>query len=305
MKRSILMFTLLLGLILSVPAGAQSNLAVDVLQVQLWPEYDQPSMLVIYTMELSDTQPLPVDVTVRIPKSVGIPSAVAVLEDSTLVTREYTRAVDGDWAEITLQVDFPQIQIEYYDTALSQQDQPRKFDFRWLADYDVSNLIVSVRQPVNASGITITPSLGSGVQGSDGLLIYSSSMGPVSGGQTFDLLLSYTKSDTTLSSLSGISSAPVSQSQPEATIGGPLPIWAWGLIGLGVVVLVGGGILLYRSNQSYEYAGSYTRKKKQATSRRRPSSAGKTTGTVFCHNCGTQALAGDKFCRECGTKLRL
>ena len=305
MKRPILIFTLLLGLILSMPAGAQSNLAVDVLQVQLWPEYDQPSMLVIYTLELSETQPLPVDVTVRIPKSVGIPSAVAVLEDATLVTREYTRAVNGDWAEITLQADFPQIQIEYYDTTLSQQDQPRKFDFRWLADYDINNLIVSVRQPVNASEITITPSLGSGVQGPDGLLIYSSSMGPIPAGQTFDLSLSYNKNDTTLSILSDSSTAPDSQSQPAATIVGPLPIWAWGLIGLGVVVLVGGGILLYRSNQSYEYAGSYTRKKQQASSRRRSSAGQKTKGTVFCHNCGTQALAEDKFCRECGTKLRL
>ena len=305
MKRLILIFFLLLGLIISVPAGAQSNLAVDVLQVQLWPEYDQPSMLVIYTMQLSDTQPLPVDVTFRIPKSVGVPSAVAVLENGTLVTREYTRAVNGDWAEITLQADFPQIQIEYYDTALSQQDQPRKYDFHWSSDYAVGNLIASVRQPVNANGITITPSLGSGVQGSDGLLIYSSSLGPVPAGQSFDLSLSYNKNDTTLSVFSDSSTAPDSQSQPAATISGQLPIWAWGLIGLGVVVLVGGGILLYRSNQSIEYAGSYTRKKKQATSRRRSRTGGKTLGTVFCHNCGTQALDGDKFCRECGTKLRL
>lgn len=305
MKRFLISLIFIFLLVFAVPAAAQRELVVDVLQVQLWPEYDQPSMLVIYTLELSADQPLPADVTVRIPKRVGIPSAVAVLEDTTLVTRQYTRAVNEDWAEITLQADFPVIQVEYYDAALSQQDQPRTYEFSWLSDYEIKNLMVSVKQPVNSSGMNIQPSLGAGVAGSDGLLVYASSLGPLPAGQTFELSLSYNKSDATLSFQNNQQSVPGSQAQPTVSITDQLPPWAWGLIGLGVVVLVGGGVLFYRSNRSYEPSSSYRRKKQQSGASGRSRSRTGNKSNIFCHQCGTQAFAGDKFCRECGTKLRL
>jgi hypothetical protein len=305
MRRAIFMLAFILLIGVAVPAGAQSDLAVDFFQVQLWPEYDQPSMLVIYTIELNENQPLPVEVTVRIPKSVGVPTAVAVLEDATLVTREYTRELDGDWATLTLQADFPVIQIEYYDSALNQQNQLRTYDFSLVSDFNIDSLIVSIKQPVNASGMTIQPTLGSGFADSDGRTVYASSLGPLPAGQTFDLSLSYNKSDSTLSVGGGQGSGSATQQQGIASVTSQLPPWAWALVGLGVVVLAGGAILYFRSNRSYQSQSSYKRKKQAAGSRTgRQVGSGKATG-VFCHQCGTQALADDKYCRECGTKLRL
>lgn len=305
MKRYLILVSLIFLLAFASPAAAQRELAVDVLQVQLWPEYDQPSMLVIYTVELAQDQPLPVDVTVRIPKSVGLPSAVAVKEPTSLVTREYTREVNGDWAEITLTADFPVIQVEYYDTALSQQDQPRTYDFRWVSDFDIDNFVVSIKEPVNASGFTIQPDLGSGVVGPDGLMVFASSLGALPAGQTFELSLSYNKSDTTLASANIQPGEPSSLSQPTATVPNQNTDWLYLLIGAGIVVLVGGGILFYRNNQSQKTAGSYKRKKQRTASRSRSRSGDGKAGGIFCHQCGTPSSAGDKFCRECGTKLRL
>jgi len=294
MKRVLLIFSLLFLLAIAVPAAAQSSLAVDVLQVQLLPEYDQPSMLVIYTIQLSIDQTLPAEVSVRIPARVGDPMAVTVREaDSVLRYREYTRTVEGEWSEITFLADFPLIQIEYYDTALSQKDQPRSYDFRWLSDFDINNLVVSVIEPVNTTGMNILPNLGNVSESVDGLTIYNSNLGSWSAGETFDLTLSYTKNNTKLS-VGGSSSSFFDA----------LPPWAWALIGVGMLVLLGGGVIFVR-NQSDNGRSTYRQKKQRKGSRRTTRSASRGKSKAFCHQCGSPAVAGDKFCRECGSKLRL
>ena len=294
MKRFLLVLSLLLFLGVAGNAAAQSSLAVDLLQVQLLPEYDQPSMLVIYTIQLSADQVLPAEVSVRIPARVGDPMAVTVQEDdSVLRYREYTRTVEGEWSEITFLADFPVIQIEYYDTALSQNDQPRSYDFRWLSDFDINSLVVSVIEPVNATGMTILPNLGNVSESGEGLTIYNGNLGSWSAGETFDLTLSYQKNNTKLS-VGGAS----------GSFFDALPIWAWALIGVGALVLVAGGVIFMR-NKPENYQSTYRQKKQRKGSRSTATSNIRGTSKTFCHQCGSPAVAGDKFCRECGTKLRI
>lgn len=304
MKRTTLILIILLTIALGLAsaAQAQSGLLVDTVQVQLWPEYDRPSMLVILSIELSDEQPLPAPISVRIPASVGDPTAVAVLDTTGLVNREYTRSADGDWAEINLESDSRFIQVEYYDPALSQQDQPRSYEFTWSADFAVNDLIVGVKQPSTASGMQIEPNLGPGSTASDGLLTFTNSLGSIPAGQEVPVSLSYTKPDNILA----IDSAPPDViSQPpvtESAAQGDFPTWGWVIIGLGVVVLAAGAIVFIRNN-STTTESSYRNKKKRTGSR---STRDKPdAGSVFCHKCGTRSHSSDKFCRECGTKLRL
>ncbi|MEJ2757543.1 MAG: zinc ribbon domain-containing protein [Anaerolineales bacterium] len=292
----LLAFTLLLA----GTVHAQSDLLVNTAQVQLWPEYDQPAMLVIYTLELADAQLLPADVTVRIPASVGDPMAVAVLEESGLVTRQYTRTVDGEWAEITLETDFPVVQIEYYDSALSQEDPQRSYDFTWNSEFAVDSFVFSVKQPVNAVDFSTVPSLGIGQTDSDGLMTYTASFGSLAANQSFQLSLSYTKNDTTLATESFVPNSGTTASEP-ATVGA-LPVWGWVLIGVGVVVIAGGAVFYIRSNRKATPSKYKARKQRSAASK--PAVKPAAQGAVFCHQCGTRAETGDKFCRECGTRLR-
>ena len=97
MKRFRLHLTLLFILVLGFTGSvqAQSGLVFDSVQIQFWPEYDQPFMLVIYSLELPVDQALPVEFSVRIPARAGEPTAVAVLAGNSLVTNEYTRTESG------------------------------------------------------------------------------------------------------------------------------------------------------------------------------------------------------------------
>ena len=60
---------LVLGIFLAFPslAFAQTNITLESMNVQLWPEYDQPSMLVITDFTVAAGTTFPVDMSFRIP----------------------------------------------------------------------------------------------------------------------------------------------------------------------------------------------------------------------------------------------
>ena len=301
MKRVVLLLVVVLFSLTAIPASAQTDTPMAFVRVQLWPEYDRPAMLVIYSLQLAADVDLPTQVSIRIPASVGEPTAVAVAEDNTLMTRAYERTVDGDWATITLEADSPVIQLEYYDFGFKQNGDQRSFDYLWPGDFSVEEFAVNVQQPASVSQLTVEPALGAPAQAGDGLFYHSASLGSLSAGEEFALSVSYNKTDASLS-VDSLSSAPVSQesaSQPTVSISGDLPLWVWVLVGVGAGFVVIGAIYFVRTNQANKPNSSY-RSKKQRT-------AGSRTGgkKVFCHKCGHAAGPADKFCRECGTKLRV
>src|ERR1700690_2042193 len=78
-------------------AYAQSAISFSTLQVELRPEYDQPSMLLIYDFQLADGVSLPVDVTFRIPKD-GNLVAVASLSNGQYLDADFNGPTsDNDW----------------------------------------------------------------------------------------------------------------------------------------------------------------------------------------------------------------
>ena len=89
---------LLIFIIWSAPTvRAQEPPSLDTLSIDLWPEYDDPGVLVIYKALLSPEVTLPAEVTFRIPVQAGKPSAVAVGPDpSSVADVVYETQVMGD-----------------------------------------------------------------------------------------------------------------------------------------------------------------------------------------------------------------
>jgi hypothetical protein len=71
----------LLVVLLCLPAlssHAQEPVSLSTFNVALWPEYDQPTLLVIYKGQIAPQVSLPAEITFRIPSQAGKPFAVAV-----------------------------------------------------------------------------------------------------------------------------------------------------------------------------------------------------------------------------------
>ena len=307
MDKAISILMLLLFLFFPTQVQAQTPATIEALKVELWPEYDQPSMLVIYRFTLSADTPLPAQLKIRIPTAVGEPYALAVGPSLEQVGDTlYNRTVMGEWAEISFAATMPAVQLEYYDPGLEKLGSERSFEFRWPGDYPVTTMVVEVQQPVGATDMRIMPRLGSGEARADGMVYYTSQVGSLDASQSFSINLEYQKATDELS----VTRLPVQPSQPltpetsgRVQVEKILP-WALGILGL--VMLGGGGFWYWQTSRQEDQA----RSKSRSRGRRRiqppplPEEDESSQLSVYCHQCGKRAAAGDRFCRSCGTRLR-
>lgn len=303
MRKWVIPILLILMLLLPGIVRAQSPLTLATIEVDLWPEYDRPSMLVIYHLFLSPGTQLPATLTLRIPSKAGDPYNVAVREaDGQLYNASFTRTVSGDWSMVTVTATALELQFEYYDPDLVKNGAQRSFSYEWQGDYAVSGMTIQVQQPVGASQMETTPSLGNGFSGEGGLTYYNAMVGAVPAGTKFQLSLSYQKSNDDLSapSLEVQPSTPITSKTPGRTPG-PTVIMAWLLAGLGVLLLAGGGIWYWRAGRPNP--NNKARRRHAARSEKLAESED-ADDAIYCHQCGHRAGPGDVFCRACGTRLR-
>ena len=301
MKRSIILLILAFSL-LATPVRAQTEMRLASLEVALWPEYDEPSMLVFYKAALPAGVTLPVELTFRIPVAAGEPHAVAVQQPGgPLLTAGYTRQVSGEWALITFTATSPQIRLEYYDPGLSKQGRQRQFEYHWPGDYAVDSFLIEVQQPTGSTDMRVSPVTVSSTQGQDGLIYNTADAGSFEAGETFTISVEYQKDTEALSAddLEVLPSAPLTPETAGRFDPRALLPWALGLLGL--LLLVGGGWWFWRSSR--EETPVRDRRRRQA-----PAAPADTTAPgdgIYCHQCGKRASAGDRFCRSCGARLRV
>lgn len=305
-KKLVLLSLLAILLIFPMAAFAQNSASLSSVSVDLWPEFDRPSMLVIYHITLSSQVTLPYQMGIRIPTSAGSPHAVAVRQpDGALISIPFQQEAGANgWTRIVFQATTPDIQLEYYDPGLQKDQSLRRFNYTWPGDYSADNFNIEVQRPSGASEMKIKPGTVSARQGNDGLTYYSINVGPLQEGQVFEISIEYQK-DTDKLSVSDMpveASAPLDGSSLESvSISNILPV----LLGiLGFVLIAGGAYWYWQSGHQKE------RPKRETRGRRKPSppvipQEEEEDHQVYCHQCGRRASPGDRFCRACGTPLRI
>jgi hypothetical protein len=301
---------LVLGLIFIAPATqAQSLPNLAEIEVDLWPEYDRPDVLVIYKAKLPANVSLPVDVTFKIPKDAGEPFAVAVRQmDGALLNAAYDRQIEGDWALITITATMPEIQLEYYDPQIEMSGGERKYTYLWPGDLNVDAMQLVIQQPMGARQMSIEPNLGSFMQiQGDPMQYYVMDVGSPKIGETVSVDVSYFKDADALS----VESLQV---QPTGPINGNsggrqsnlISYLPWLIGGLGMLLIAGGGLWYWRINKMDVQSPPTKRGRRSTGTIKSPEQISAENGSMglFCHQCGKRAMSRDRFCRSCGTKLR-
>jgi len=289
---------LLLGsIILPASALAQAPIVLSSLEVQLWPEYDQPSMLVIYDFQLAPGAELPVGVSVKFPKDANLVAVAVQGADGSLMNADYLESVGDDtWQSVVVQIQSPTTyRLEYYQP-LTRSGDERQFAFQWAGDYAVQELGLSVRMPSDATSVTADPPLPN-TQDGGGTTFLENDFGSLLAGEEFVFRLKYSRGSESLA-------APVQDLQPTQPLGASTPgrvmlsnYLPYILGALGLVLILGGALYFWQSGRSRQ-------------PRHKRHGAGALTSVqrssdVYCHQCGARAEPGDKFCRVCGTRLRL
>lgn len=295
MRRWFTLGFLILWLIMPASAGAQGAVSLETVAVQFWPEYDQPSMLVIYDFSLPATASLPAEVLLRIPREANLIAVASNTPDGGLVNADFSGPTNrGEWQTITVKIETQTgYHVEYYQP-LSRAGTTRRFDYVWPGDYAVDSFSVSLRSSVDTSSVTLEPALDPAPT-NDNVLAYQKSLGPLAAGQQFVLHINYAKSTDTLAAPSeGIQpSAPVDENTSgRVMVSNYLPYIFGGL----TLVLITGVVLYF-----WRSGGRRNRREHRHPAAR---AENEKDGEVYCHQCGTRARAHDRFCRVCGSKLR-
>jgi hypothetical protein len=274
----------------------QGSVAIQSLEIDVWPEYDRPTALVIYRITLVSQVKLPTEMTLRVPVSSGGPSAIAEQTANGLFNLEFSEtARDSQWITVRFTTTLPQLQIEYYDSTLQKDGAQRSFTYRWPGDYTVEDLLVKFQQPPTASQMTLEPNTGTASVGQDSLTYFEVPLGQVDLGETFQIQMRYQKANDDLTQGAAFEQVtPVSPSNAAAASPAFPQVLPWLLGGLGVI-LIGGGVFWYLRGSRLTPLPSRPRRSAE------PPSSG---AAFFCHQCGKKAAATDVFCRTCGTKLR-
>ncbi len=292
MQKWIGWFILVVLLSSATTASAQGQIALRSVSVQLWPEFDQPNMLVIYDMEFQENTPLPFDFTLRVPLDSNV-IAVAYNQDGNLLNAPYQEPyTDGNWQVLTLKVDTNNTyHIEYY-TPLSRTDQMRTYTYLWPGDYPVGEFRLRLKVPIDTTEITTNPTMTeASPDGEDTYLEWAANT--IELGQSVPMKISYTKSTDRL----GTSGATLQASNIDDNTPGRVSLinyLPYILGGLGVFLILAGGIYFWKSGQ------------RQSRPRKRRRAPDQPDGNeeIYCHQCGIRAQPGDRFCRTCGTRLR-
>jgi hypothetical protein len=280
-------------------AFAQTKVTLNTVTVQLWPEYDQPSMLVIVDFKVAPMTPLPVDLTFRIPSNANLIAVAVQAEDGDLLNAAFESPKgDGGIQTFTVHVEQNVVyRFEYYQPLGFNGDR-RTFSYVWGNDYAVKKFSVTVLEPLDTKSLSTEPNYVS-VQQTDGLNIYEGEVLKLETGEEYILNLQYEKStDTLVSQPQGIQpAAPVDENTPgRISLSSSYPY----VIGiLGVAMILGGIVYYWRTG----HVIPRTLRRRRRSVNSIVEDDGAKTGT-YCPQCGARAKSGDRFCRTCGTRLR-
>lgn len=303
---------LLLAVAPVLPAGAQNSPVVQQAELRLWPEYDDPGLLVIFSGSFESKTAFPLQVAFPIPAGARNVQATYKDESGTLINLPF-EVGDG---KLTYELPAADFHFEFYLDRAPSGDE-RTISYTLDSPYAVQSLSIAVQQPARATGFTLTPAAENSQQGSDGLTYHILSRQSVAAGETIDLVLKYTKPDTGLTAPQlavTTTDSPVQSGAPETTTAsGSAPWLPWLLIGLGVVLLAGSltyWILSQRRNARppHSISGRTAGASAMTPAGNRPGApnimgAAQQTA-VYCTNCGHPLRSADRFCSQCGTPRR-
>ena len=332
----------ILGLILTVaviasPAMAASDNppAIKTMKVQVWPEYDDPRVMVTYQGEFKDSSVFPQPV--KFPAPLGSEMAmVCALKppDEEHLCQLYDTLTESNALSVSYTLPIPTYYLEYYWDGI-RTETDKSFSFNYVSPYAIDTLELEVQQPLKATDFKLAQPYASATSDGLGMKYYNYVFKNVTPGQTISIDASYTKPDNK-------PSVAKKANIGTSTAGGG---YEFNFIGTGAAILVVGviGFVLLKRNraaapvrvsasrraariearradvQRAQSQPAQTRRAEPQPAVRQPSakltrpvppraliaaiSNQPVTDAVFCSKCGTKLAAGAIFCHACGANV--
>jgi hypothetical protein len=286
----------------------EAEVSLDSWTIEVWPEYDKPSVLVIYGGTVAEGTAFPQRMTVPVPKGAVVNAVADVDTNGGLFSLEWNSRETPAGQDVVFELAKPQFVVEYYLDAISPPPS-RSFDLAMIVPYAARQGSLSLRQPARASDMQIDPEMTQTGTDSLGNSLYSKQLGPLAARQELAMRVAYTKADADPS----VAAVPAPAEQPApaaASRDSGTTAWLPWLVG-GLLAVLVGAIAVYLVLQWRQSRATPSRQARRKEARNRGLPASRSTSpseskagyrNAFCPRCGNKFGDADKFCRSCGAE---
>ena len=293
MKRNSFILLIFFMLMPMATGFAQNPVSViDSLDIDIWPDYDRASVLVLLTGTLPGDTRFPVSVSLPLPEVAQL-NAVARIDSKDGNMKDDIFSSTDPPGTLTFITSDLRFRVEYYLPYTVVKTQ-RSFNYTWLADITVNNFQLRVQRPTSASTLNTEPATSNVVRDGDGFDYYIFPARAVPAGQPFPLHVDYEMPTAQLSatSLSPQNTSIQTPAIPATPSTGSGINWA-------LAATVTGGLIIIVA-LIWQIAS-----RRPSPNIRKPidSRVERQSRAKFCRNCGEPIDEGDRFCNACGSEL--
>lgn len=276
--------------------------ALAALTVDIWPEYDDPRVLVIYDGMLTSGAELPAELTFVVPADAQVHMAGGIAANGGHLHADFdTRLRDDGLMEVSYVPEAPHLYMEFYYDPLSGDDS-RRFIYPVVAPFDVDSLMVRVQQPLRATAFELTPAAEGSMKDNQGLDYHLVRRGDLPAGSVTPVTVSYRKPDREPSVARQGAPAAAPSGTGEDPRGSP---WrqarTWILLTLAAGSFAVGFYKMF-SNPGTAPA-SATLPGGRPRARRSTADPGPSGPARFCLQCGRPVAPEHRYCGNCGTPV--
>ncbi|MFC2022473.1 zinc ribbon domain-containing protein [Chloroflexota bacterium] len=284
---SFLAISLLFIFIDKSPVLAQEEKEVtgfDNVQLWIYPEYDDPRLLVMLEGQIAGAEP-PAVVKFLVPSKAEMYSAGSMDAQGQYSGGPPHREPSSisDWDEITYEVTTNTFRVEYYDPIIiGQSDKSIYYEFRWL--HPISKLKVIVQEPRRSSSFNVSPA-GNALVDNQGFTSYLYNFSELEDMPPLRFEINYHKSDT----------------RPSQSINGNESSDSFLMVVIVVILGAAAVVGFFWIRKSRPRTREARRQLARNSPERKPKN--NQSRTRFCSQCGQPIDISDKFCTHCGAKL--
>lgn len=275
------------------PLAAQESNRIASLGILVFPEYDQPGVLVQYQGELAvaDKATLPREISFLVPQGSGVGAACGIKSDGSHTSETWKESDGGDgFTKVTYKLNELNFHIEFYYNPLT--GSPTKtMEFRYKNLVPADKFELEIQHPLRATDFLVEPTAPNSHSDKEGFTYHTYSYNQVAADQIVSTKIAYTKSDARPSISAEKTTSTTAKKETAAGFDPNLAVV------LGVVVAALGlvGYFVWSRRALSSAAMNVPTHK---TSNRVVSRGG------FCTACGYAMEAEDIFCAQCGAKRK-
>jgi hypothetical protein len=297
----------------SAPA---TDLVMARLRLSIWPEYDDPRVLIMLRGEMTPRQAFPASIVLPIPKGAEIIGAGMISEQNELLLHPHQVFPGNTQDTLQLNLPVPRFFVELYYNPFTTSGPEKRFFYPAPTTYPIELFEVDIQQPLKATAFTLDPAPMARVTDNQGLTYHQFTYRNVDKGQSQIFTIAYTKTATTPSVSK---QQPTSQPTAGARARSDNTLVVLSILAGAIVLFTGCAWLMQRAQRPYMAAPpapvpsvsmadtllSLLQEETQPQGTVEvPPTLPQTRTINFCANCGRKLLPDDRFCSECGKPIK-